>query len=130
MKEINISIQKGEIFSEFQNSKNGSCVYGFKLENSDTPMLEVRIYSKIHNAITSEIGASKDLRLGKSLDLILIDGLICGIYIERNIILADYYNGRFDGMELYLKNNYDITCNELIELIKEQTNTRKLKGGY
>lgn len=123
---ISIVVEKCMLISEDHDTSKGIYKYYFEKEDGLITTLETPVYSKIYNAIINNLGCSVDLRMSEFLDLIIIGGRVCGVYIDNEILLEEYYNGRFDGIEMYL-NKCGLTKEKLIETLKGQVNSKKLE---
>lgn len=124
--EINIEIKSGELIAEY----HGKDIREYFFETDESKpchRLETKLNTNINNFIIDSLGARSDLRLGRSIDLIMIDNMIFAVLQDGEMVFAEYYNESFDGREKYLQERYGISKEELMTLAKQEMKTRKLE---
>ncbi len=130
MKKLELEFKKGTI-KEIKVLPNGR-IFIIDL-NGMTEEIRMRHYSELSNYLTNEYG-TLELPIDKQITLIsddertlVVKGPDSSLQFISDVVDKDCDLTNFDGNVTYIKNEYDLTKDELLEIIKKEAYTKKLK---
>lgn len=131
MKELNLKIEEGTL-TDIEYTELGR-IFLIKLENKETKII-TRYYDHISEYISKEYGSEKENIVGKTIYLIsdynrplALKNDKDSIVFMRDLISEDYGSIKQYGNTDYIKEEYNLTEEEFIKIIREELNSKKLK---